>query len=58
MRTLCEKLGDYVSKNLFEDLLTDEGGHIDYLETQLQLLNTFGLEKYVELNSPGADQPE
>jgi bacterioferritin len=57
-RELCEKLGDYVSKNLFEELLTDEEGHIDFLETQLQLLNTIGLEKYVELNSPGADTAE
>ena len=44
-RELCEKLGDYVSKNLFEALLTDEERHIDFLETQLQLLNTIGLEK-------------
>ena len=57
-RELCEKLGDYVSKNLFEALLTDEERHIDFLETQLQLLNTIGLEKYVELNSPGADKAE
>lgn len=57
-RELCEKLGDYVSKNLFEALLTDEEAHIDFLETQLQLLNTIGLEKYVELNSPGADNAE
>lgn len=57
-RELCEKLGDYVSKNLFEELLTDEEGHIDFLETQLQLLSTIGLEKYVELNSPAADAAE
>lgn len=57
-RELCEKLGDYVSTNLFEELLTDEERHIDFLETQLQLLNTIGLEKYVELNSPGADKAE
>jgi bacterioferritin len=57
-RELCEKLGDYVSKNLFEALLTDEEAHIDFLETQLHLLNTIGLEKYVELNSPGADNAE
>ena len=32
-RELCESLGDYVSKNLFEELLADEEGHIDFLET-------------------------
>ena len=57
-RELCESLGDYVSKNLFEELLADEEGHIDFLETQLQLLNTLGPEKYAELNSVSADQAE
>ena len=57
-RELCESLGDYVSKNLFEELLTDEEGHIDFLETQIQLLNSIGQEKYIELNSLPADQAE
>ena len=57
-RELCEQLGDYVSKNLFEALLTDEEGHIDFLESQLQLLNTIGVEKYGQLNSKSADQSE
>ena len=57
-RELCESLGDYVSKNLFEELLADEEGHIDFLETQLQLLNSIGQEKYIELNSESADKAE
>ena len=57
-RELCEELGDYVSKNLFEELLGDEEGHIDFLETQLQLLNSIGQEKYIELNSKPADTAE
>ena len=57
-RELCESLGDYVSKNLFEELLADEEGHIDFLESQLQLLNTIGLEKYGQLNSKSADAVE
>jgi bacterioferritin len=57
-RELCEELGDYVSKNLFESLLTDEEGHIDFLETQLQLLATIGDEKYAQLNSESADKAE
>ena len=36
-RDHCEKVRDYVSKNLFEELIADEEGHIDYLETQLDL---------------------
>ncbi len=57
-RELCEELGDYVSKNLFEELLIDEEGHIDFLETQLQLLNSIGQEKYIELNSEPANEAE
>jgi bacterioferritin len=57
-RELCEELGDYVSKNLFEELLGDEEGHIDFLETQLQLLASIGDQKYTELNSESADKAE
>ena len=57
-RELCESLGDYVSKNLFEALLADEEGHIDFLESQLQLLNAIGVEKYGQLNSDSADKAE
>ena len=57
-RELCESLGDYVTKNLFEELLEDEEGHINFLESQLQLLNTIGPEKYGLLNSKSADKVE
>ncbi|KKB07561.1 bacterioferritin [Devosia chinhatensis] len=57
-RELCEELGDYVSKNLFEELLADEEGHIDFLETQLDLLEKIGAEKYGQLNSAPADEAE
>jgi bacterioferritin len=57
-RELCESVGDYVSKNLFEELLSDEEGHIDFLESQLQLLNSIGPERYGLLNSKSADDVE
>jgi bacterioferritin len=57
-RELCAELGDYVSMKLFEELLADEEGHIDFLETQLQLLDSIGLEKYGQLNSKTADEAE
>jgi bacterioferritin len=57
-RELCESVGDYVTKNLFEELLEDEEGHINFLESQLQLLNTIGPEKYGLLNSKSADKVE
>ena len=43
---------------LFEELLKDEEGHIDFLETQLQLLNSIGVEKYGQLNAKSAEQAE
>ena len=57
-REVCEKAGDYVSKNLFEELLTDEEGHIDFLETQLELLDRVGIERYIQLNASSADAAE
>ncbi|KAA2313864.1 bacterioferritin [Pseudooceanicola sediminis] len=57
-REHCEKVGDYVTKNLFEELMADEEGHIDYLETQIDLFETLGAEKYGLLNATSADQAE
>ena len=57
-REHCESVGDYVSKNLFEQLMTDEEGHIDFLETQLELLENVGPEKYALLNALPADEAE
>jgi bacterioferritin len=39
-------VGDFPSKNLFEELMGDEEGHIDFLETQLGLVEKLGLELY------------
>jgi len=57
-RDICEKAGDHVTKNLFEELIADEEGHIDFLETQLELLETIGAEKYGQLNAQPADSAE
>ena len=54
-RDVCRDEGDYVSMKIFEELLTDEEGHIDFLETQLQLLETIGEERYGLLNAVPAD---
>src|ERR1700755_258475 len=50
-REICHDIGDYVSMKLFEDLLSDEEGHIDFLETQIELLNKIGETKYGQLNA-------
>lgn len=57
-REHCEKIGDYVSKILFEDLIADEEGHIDFLETQLQLHDTIGAEKFGQLNAKPASEAD
>lgn len=57
-REICASLGDYVSKDLFDALLADEEGHIDFLETQLQLLETIGVERYGQLNAASAEKAE
>jgi len=44
----CESVGDRVSKNLFEELMADEEGHIDFLETQLNLVEQIGVELYAQ----------
>jgi bacterioferritin len=46
--THCHAVRDYVSRDLFEELLTDEEGHIDFLETQLGLISKLGLELYAQ----------
>ena len=44
--THCHDVRDYVSHELFEHLIADEEHHIDYLETQLDLVAKLGLELY------------
>ena len=42
----CEQARDYVSRELFEDILASEEEHIDWLETQLELIEKVGLQNY------------
>ncbi|MCC6193554.1 MAG: bacterioferritin [Burkholderiales bacterium] len=44
----CESVGDYVSRELFEDILESEEEHIDWLETQLALIGKVGLENWLQ----------
>jgi bacterioferritin len=57
-REICQELGDYVTMQLFEELLQDDEGHINFLETQLQLLDKIGDERYGLLNASSADDAE
>jgi len=44
--TWCESAGDYVTRDLFVGLMSDEEHHIDFLETQLALVAKLGLDLY------------
>jgi len=44
----CETIADYVSRELFEDIMESEEGHIDWLETQLGLVKEVGLQNYLQ----------
>jgi bacterioferritin len=46
--THCHSVKDYPSRDLFEELMRDEEGHIDFLETQLELVSKLGLELYAQ----------
>ncbi|GAB4353746.1 MAG: bacterioferritin [Oricola sp.] len=57
-REICREEEDYVTMKLFEELLEDEEGHIDFLETQIELLGKIGEERYGLLNATRADESE
>lgn len=57
-RQVCFEEKDYVSMELFEDLLEDEEGHIDFIESQLQLLKEIGVQNYGLLQADSADKAE
>ncbi len=43
----CESVGDYVSRKLFADILDSEEEHIDWIETQLSLIDRVGEQNYL-----------
>jgi hypothetical protein len=51
--TYCHSVRDYVSRDLFESLMKDEEHHIDFLETQLDLIGRIGLELYTQKHVGG-----
>ena len=55
-RDICRDAKDYVSMELFEDLLKDEEHHIDFIETELSLMDTIGEQNYGQLNAVSADE--
>ena len=44
----CESVRDFVSRDLFDSILVSEEDHVDWLETQLQLIDKTGMENYLQ----------
>ena len=53
---VADAANDYVTRDLFVKILTDEEGHLDHLDTQLQMINDMGLQNYIQLQSDSIDQ--
>jgi bacterioferritin len=51
----CETVKDFISRELFEEILESEEEHVDFLETQLGLIPKIGIENYIQLQSEAAE---
>ncbi len=51
----CEKVRDYVSRDLFAEILESEEEHVDTLEEQFDMIEKMGLENYCQLQSKAAE---
>jgi bacterioferritin len=51
----AESVRDFVSRDLFEDILANEEEHVDTLETQFEMIARMGLENYIQLQSKAAE---
>lgn len=52
----CEEVRDYVSREIFERILESEEEHVDFLETQFDMIERMGLQNYVQLQSQAAGE--
>ena len=51
----CEAVRDYVSRDLFSDILENEEEHVDMLEKQFDMIEQMGLQNYIQLQSKAKD---
>ena len=53
--THCETVKDFISRELFTHILESEEEHIDWLQTQMRLIEQMGIENYVQLQAKPND---
>ena len=53
---MCEQARDYVSREIVKEILDDTEEHIDFLETQLSILASIGLDNYLQLQAYPANE--
>ena len=51
----CESVADFVSRDLFRDILSDEEEHVDWLETQISLIEKIGIQNYLSEKMDSSD---
>ena len=51
----CESVRDFVTRDLFSEILEAEEDHVDFIETQLELIKKIGIENYIQLQSGPAE---
>ena len=51
----CETVRDYISREIFERILESEEEHVDFLETQLSLIESMGIQNYIQLQTKPAE---
>jgi len=54
----CETVRDYISRDLFRDILDNEEEHVDTLEKQFDMIERMGIQNYIQLNSEPAESAE
>lgn len=53
----CEKVRDFVSRDIFQKILHDEESHIDWIESQLHLIDIMGIGNYIQsVSEPTAEE--
>lgn len=55
---LCESLKDYVSREILEHILDDTEDHVDWIETQLELIGKVGIQNYLQSQMGSGEEEE